>query len=69
MYNGIESDLRHANVHMPNYGITQGMHEGYLAEFIRRRCNMHKDLFVTLIEDINDTYIHKYLKYAPISSS
>ena len=54
---------------MPNYGITQGMHGGYLAEFIWRRRNMHNGLFVTLIEDINDTYIHKYLKYAPISSS
>ena len=67
--NGIESDWRHAKFHMPNYGITQGMHAGYLAEFIWRRHNIHNDLFVTLIQDINDTYIHKYLQYLPISSS
>ena len=42
---------------MPNYGINQGMHAGYLAEFIGGRCNMHNDLFVSLIQDINDTYI------------
>ena len=56
-------------MHKPNYGITQGMHAGYFAEFIWRRRNMHYDLHVTLIQDINDTYIHKYLQYSPISSS
>ena len=67
--NGIESDWRHAKVHMPNYGINQGMHAGYLAEFIWRRRNTDNDLFLTLIQDINQTYVHKYLNSTPISFS
>ena len=34
--NSIESDWRHAKVSMPRYGVHQGMHAAYLAEFMWR---------------------------------
>ena len=37
--NAIESDWRHAKVHMPPYGLHIGDHAGYLAEFMWRRAN------------------------------
>ena len=63
--NAIESDWRHAKLHMPSYGTHIGDHTGYLAEFMRRRSNCEKDKFMQLISDINETFIKKYLMKLP----
>ena len=67
--NSIESDWRHAKVHMPPYGTHLGDHAGYLAEFMWRRSNGEKDKFLTLIQDINMTFKEKYLSKTPFTSS
>ena len=67
--NSIESDWRHAKVHMPPYGTHLGDHAGYLAEFMWRRSNADKDKFLTLIKDINMTFKDKYLSKTPSTSS
>jgi len=67
--NSIESDWRHAKVHMPSYGTHLGDHAGYLAEFMWRRFNTENDKFITLIKDINMTFSQKYLHNVPTSSS
>ena len=66
--NSIESDWRHAKVHMPYYGTHLGDHAGYLAEFMWRRSNSDKDKFLALISDINKTFTDKYLLKTPTSS-
>ena len=63
--NAIESDWRHAKLHMPSYGTDIGDHAGYLAEFMWRRSNCEKDKFMQLITDINETFIKKYLMKLP----
>ncbi|MCG8622628.1 MAG: transposase [Proteobacteria bacterium] len=65
--NGIESDWRHAKVTMPRYGVHHGMHAGYLAEFMWRRLHADDDKFLTLINDINNAFVKKYLCGLPIS--
>ena len=66
--NSIESDWRHAKVHMPKYGTHLGQHAGYLAEFMWRRRNHDKDKFMELINDINTTYNLKYINETPTKS-
>ena len=67
--NSIESDWRHAKVHMPSYGTHLGDHAGFLAEFMWRRANMENDKFMKLIADINMTFKDKYLSKVPTTSS
>ena len=67
--NAIESDWRHAKVHMPPYGLHIGDHAGYLAKFMWRRVNCDKDKFLTLLSDINMTFNEKYLHSVPSTSS
>ena len=67
--NAIESDWRHAKVHIPAYGTHIGDHTGYLAEFMWRRSNCDKDKFITLLNDINLTFSEKYLLSVPSTSS
>ena len=67
--NAIESDWRHAKVHMPSYGTHLGDHAGYLAEFMWRRKNCDSDKFIQLIKDINMTFHEKYLHTTPSMSS
>ena len=67
--NAIESDWRHAKVHMPSYGTHLGDHAGYLAEFMWWRKNCDTDKFLTLINDINMTFGEKYLQKVPSTSS
>ena len=59
--NSIETDWRHAKVHMPHYCTHLGDHAGYLTEFMWRRSNCDKDKFITLLNDINVTFKEKYL--------
>ena len=66
--NSIESDWHHAKLCMPKYGTHLGDHAGYLVEFMWRRSNSDDDKFLTLIKDINDTFIHKYLLKVPTTS-
>ena len=63
--NSIESDWRHAKLHMPKYGTHLGQHAGYLAEFMWRRRNHDKDKFYELLQDINKTFQKKYLVTVP----
>lgn len=63
--NRIESDWRHAKVSMPDYGVRQGTHVLYLAEFMWRRKYSDTDLFVTIINQLNEHYIRKYFKKLP----
>ena len=67
--NAIESNWRHAKVHMPPYETHLGDHAGYLAEFMwhRRHCDHNK--FMTHIKDINMTFTQKYLEKVPPTSS
>ena len=65
--NCIESEWRHAKVYMPNYGVHKGLHAGYLAEFMWHRMNCDKDKFITLIQDINETFGKKYVTKCPSS--
>lgn len=58
--NRIESDWRHAKVCMPSYGVKKGDHVSYLAEFLWRRKHQDIDLFIKIIEDINEHYRKKY---------
>ena len=67
--NSIESDWRHAKLHMPRYGTHLGDHARYLAEFMWRRSNSDCDKFHCLINDINQTFKCKYLEKVPTSSS
>ena len=67
--NAIESDWRHAMVHMPSYGTHLGDHAGYLAKFMWCRKHCHDDKFMTLIKDINMTFTQKYLQKVPATSS
>ena len=67
--NAIESDWRHAKVHMPNYGTHLGDHAGYLAEFMWRRAHYYDDKFIQLITDINSTFNSKYLQSIPSMSA
>ena len=67
--NSIESDWRHAKVHMPSYGAHLGDHAGFLAEFMWRRANTDNDRFMKLIADINMTFKDKYLCKVPTISS
>ena len=67
--NAIESDWRHAKVHMPSYGTHLGDHAGYLAEFMWHRKHSDDAKFMTLIKDINMTFTQKYLQKVPASSS
>ena len=66
--NAIESDWRHAKVHLPPYGTHLGDHAGSLAEFKWRRANCDKDK-LTLLSDINMNFIEKYLHSVPSTSS
>ena len=66
--NSIKSDWHHAKLCMPKYGTHLGDHAGYLAEFMWRQSNSDDDKFLTLIKDINDTFIHKYLLKVPTTS-
>ena len=63
--NAIESDWRHAKVHMPKYGTHHGQHAGYLAEFMWRRRYHDEDKFMQLLSDINTTFIKKYFNKLP----
>ena len=67
--NAIESDWRHAKVHMPSYGTHLSNHAGYLAEFMWWRKNYDTDKFLMLISDINMTFAEKYLQKVPSTSS
>ena len=67
--NAIESDWRHAKVHMPSYGTHLGDHAGYLTEFMWRQKHYDHDKFMTLIKDINMTFCKKYLQKVPATSS
>ena len=63
--NRIECDWRHAKVNMPSYGVKQGDHTSYLAEFLWRRKYHQEDLFVKIIKDINRHYKNKYFTNLP----
>ena len=67
--NAIESDWRHAKVHMPSYGTHLGDHAGYLVKFMWHRKQCDDDKFMTLIKDINMTFSQKYLQKVPATSS
>ena len=67
--NAIESDWRHAKVHMPSSGTHLGDHAGYLAEFMWCRKNCDSDKFLKLINDINMTFGEKYLQKVLSTSS
>ena len=54
--NSIESDWRHAKLHMPKYGAHIGDHSGYLAEFMWRCKYTHEDKFLKLLENINEVF-------------
>lgn len=63
--NRIECDWRHAKVSMPKYGVKKGDHVSYLAQFMWRRKFNNEDLFVKIIQDINEHYIKKYFCVLP----
>ena len=63
--NSIESDWHHAKVSMPRYGVHQGMHGAYLAEFMWRCKHSDADRFLQLISDINEAFHLKYLSQMP----
>lgn len=63
--NSIECDWRHAKVSMPRYGVKKGKHASYLAEFMWRRKYHDKDLFVTMISDLNSHFQNKYFNKIP----
>lgn len=63
--NKIESDWRHAKVSMPKYGVRQGKHASYLAEFMWRRKYQGKDLFMCMLQDLNEHFTKKYFKSTP----
>lgn len=54
--NRIESDWRQAKATIPRYGIKRGLHSGYLAEFMWKRKNTGKDLFLELLSDVTDAF-------------
>ena len=55
--NSIESDWRHAKLSMPKYGCHQGLHSGYLAEFMWRRKYEKSDKFIQVLADLNEAYV------------
>ena len=63
--NRIESDWRHAKVSMPRYGVKEGDHVSYLAEFLWRRKHHDLDLFIEIIKDLNMHYNNKYFMSSP----
>lgn len=63
--NKIESDWRHAKVSMPRYGVRQGKHASYLAEFMWRRKYANEDLFLCIIKDLNEHFTNKYFESTP----
>ena len=67
--NSIESDWRHAKLHMPKYGAHIGDHSGYLAKFMWRRKYHNCDKFHTLLRNINEVFSRKYLLKTPAMSS
>lgn len=54
--NKIEVEWRHAKHAMPHYGVQKGLHYGYLAEFLWRRKFHDSDLFITIIDHLNEVY-------------
>ena len=67
--NVIDSNWRHAKVHMPPYGTHLGDFAGYLAKFMWHGRHCDDDKFMTLIKDINMTFTQKYLEKIPPTSS
>ena len=65
--NCIESEWWHAKISMPRYGIHQGLHAGYLAEFMWHRRYYTSGKFLQLISDVNSGYECKYLHKCPTS--
>ena len=63
--NSIESDWHHAKVSMPRYGVHQGMHASYLAEFMWRCKYSDSDNFLQLMNDLNEAFKLKYLSQSP----
>ena len=63
--NRIESDWRHAKVSLPSYGVKKDGHQSYLAEFLWRRKYHNEDLFLTIIEQVNEQYKRKYFTNLP----
>ena len=59
--NGIECDWRYAKRSIPSSGVHKGYHQGYLAEFMWRRKNEGKDLFLETFKMLNTFSSHNFI--------